>query len=68
MNFGVIFETIGLDKPAKKGLRILSFQNYKAKDSGTYTCNIKNEAGEANVELTLNIEGSFYLKLESGVF
>ncbi|EYC35471.1 hypothetical protein Y032_1045g3484 [Ancylostoma ceylanicum] len=32
-------------------------QNYKAKDSGTYTCNIKNEAGEANVELTLNIEG-----------
>lgn len=33
------------------------FQNYKAKDSGTYTCNIKNDAGEANVELTLNIEG-----------
>jgi hypothetical protein len=32
-------------------------QNYKAKDSGTYTCNIKNDAGEANVELTLNIEG-----------
>lgn len=34
-----------------------NFQNYKAKDSGTYTCNIKNDAGEANVELTLNIEG-----------
>lgn len=33
-------------------------QNYKAKDSGTYICNIKNEAGEANVELTLNIEGA----------
>ncbi|MQI27572.1 hypothetical protein EI009_24950, partial [Escherichia coli] len=31
--------------------------NYKAQDSGTYTCNIKNDAGEANVELTLNIEG-----------
>ncbi|MFH4973798.1 hypothetical protein AB6A40_000507 [Gnathostoma spinigerum] len=35
----------------------LELKNYKAKDSGTYTCNIKNEAGEANVELTLNIEG-----------
>ncbi|ETN75640.1 immunoglobulin I-set domain protein [Necator americanus] len=34
----------------------LELKNYKAKDSGTYTCNIKNEAGEANVELTLNIE------------
>lgn len=37
----------------------LCFQNYKAKDSGTYVCNIKNDAGEANVELTLNIEGTF---------
>ncbi len=37
---------------------IFSLQNYKAKDSGTYICNIKNEAGEANVELTLNIEGT----------
>lgn len=35
----------------------LELKNYKAKDSGTYTCNIKNEVGEANVELTLNIEG-----------
>uniref|UniRef100_A0A8R1HLN4 Ig-like domain-containing protein n=1 Tax=Caenorhabditis japonica TaxID=281687 RepID=A0A8R1HLN4_CAEJA len=35
----------------------LELTNYKAKDSGTYTCNIKNDAGEANVELTLNIEG-----------
>lgn len=35
----------------------LELKNYKAKDSGTYTCNIKNNAGEANVELTLNIEG-----------
>ncbi|CAD6185057.1 unnamed protein product [Caenorhabditis auriculariae] len=35
----------------------LELKNYKAKDSGTYTCNIKNDAGEANVELTLNIEG-----------
>jgi hypothetical protein len=35
----------------------LELKNYKAKDSGTYMCNIKNEAGEANVELTLNIEG-----------
>uniref|UniRef100_A0A915HQR2 Ig-like domain-containing protein n=1 Tax=Romanomermis culicivorax TaxID=13658 RepID=A0A915HQR2_ROMCU len=35
----------------------LELKNYKAKDSGTYICNIKNEAGEANVELTLNIEG-----------
>lgn len=35
----------------------LELKNYKAKDSGTYVCNIKNEAGEANVELTLNIEG-----------
>uniref|UniRef100_A0A0N5A8Y9 Immunoglobulin I-set domain protein n=1 Tax=Syphacia muris TaxID=451379 RepID=A0A0N5A8Y9_9BILA len=37
----------------------LELKNYKAKDTGTYTCNIRNEAGEANVELTLNIEGSF---------
>jgi len=36
---------------------LLELKNYKAKDSGTYTCNIKNDAGEANVELTLNIEG-----------
>lgn len=35
----------------------MNLQNYKAKDSGTYICNIKNDAGEANVELTLNIEG-----------
>lgn len=35
----------------------LELKNYKSKDSGTYICNIKNEAGEANVELTLNIEG-----------
>lgn len=35
----------------------LELKNYKAKDSGTYVCNIKNDAGEANVELTLNIEG-----------
>jgi len=35
----------------------LELKNYKAKDSGTYLSNIKNEAGEANVELTLNIEG-----------
>jgi uncharacterized protein involved in high-affinity Fe2+ transport len=35
----------------------LELKNYKAKDSGTYLANIKNEAGEANVELTLNIEG-----------
>jgi uncharacterized protein involved in high-affinity Fe2+ transport len=35
----------------------LELKNYKAKDSGTYVCNIRNEAGEANVELTLNIEG-----------
>uniref|UniRef100_F1L6B7 Disorganized muscle protein 1 n=1 Tax=Ascaris suum TaxID=6253 RepID=F1L6B7_ASCSU len=38
----------------------LELKNYKAKDSGTYTCNIKNEAGEANVELTLNIEASVF--------
>jgi len=36
---------------------LLELKNYKAKDSGTYICNIKNDAGEANVELTLNIEG-----------
>jgi len=36
---------------------LLELKNYKAKDSGTYTANIKNDAGEANVELTLNIEG-----------
>lgn len=36
----------------------LELKNYKAKDSGTYTANIKNDAGEANVELTLNIEGN----------
>jgi len=36
---------------------LLELKNYKAKDSGTYTCNIRNDAGEANVELTLNIEG-----------
>uniref|UniRef100_A0AC35U6S0 Disorganized muscle protein 1 n=1 Tax=Rhabditophanes sp. KR3021 TaxID=114890 RepID=A0AC35U6S0_9BILA len=35
----------------------LEIKNYKAKDTGTYTCNIKNDCGEANVELTLNIEG-----------
>jgi len=35
----------------------MELKNYKAKDSGTYVCNIKNEPGEANVELTLNIEG-----------
>ncbi|VDP10778.1 unnamed protein product [Soboliphyme baturini] len=35
----------------------LQLKNYQKKDSGTYLCNIKNEAGEANVELTLNIEG-----------
>jgi hypothetical protein len=39
-------------------------QNYKAKDSGTYTCNIKNDAGEANVELTLNIEGELKIKIK----
>ncbi|KHJ85053.1 hypothetical protein OESDEN_15226 [Oesophagostomum dentatum] len=33
------------------------FQNYKIEDSGTYICNIKNEAGEAEVKLTMNIEG-----------
>uniref|UniRef100_A0A0K0F2G0 Ig-like domain-containing protein n=2 Tax=Strongyloides TaxID=6247 RepID=A0A0K0F2G0_STRVS len=36
---------------------LLELRNYKAKDSGTYICNIKNDCGEANVELTLNIEG-----------
>jgi uncharacterized protein involved in high-affinity Fe2+ transport len=35
----------------------LELKNYKSKDSGTYICNIKNEAGEANCELTVNIEG-----------
>lgn len=40
---------------------LLELKNYKAKDSGTYTCNIKNDAGEANVELTLNIEGKYYV-------
>jgi hypothetical protein len=36
----------------------LELKNYKSKDSGTYLCNIKNEAGEANVEMTVNIEGA----------
>jgi len=35
----------------------LELKSYKSKDSGTYLCNIKNEAGEANVEMTVNIEG-----------
>ncbi|KHJ95909.1 immunoglobulin I-set domain protein [Oesophagostomum dentatum] len=35
----------------------LELKNYKIEDSGTYICNIKNEAGEAEVKLTLNIEG-----------
>ncbi|KFD56086.1 hypothetical protein M514_02864 [Trichuris suis] len=35
----------------------LHLKNYKAKDSGVYLCNIKNEVGEANAELTINIEG-----------
>lgn len=41
----------------KTYLAALELKNYKAKDSGTYVCNIKNEAGEANCELTVNIEG-----------
>jgi hypothetical protein len=41
----------------KQYLAQLELKNYKAKDSGTYLCNIKNEAGEANVEMTVNIEG-----------
>lgn len=43
--------------PEKQYLAQLELKNYKAKDSGTYLCNIKNEAGEANVEMTVNIEG-----------
>ncbi|XP_003369356.1 disorganized muscle protein 1 [Trichinella spiralis] len=35
----------------------LELRNYKTKDSGKYQCSIKNKAGEANVELTLNIDG-----------
>uniref|UniRef100_A0A5S6Q316 Ig-like domain-containing protein n=1 Tax=Trichuris muris TaxID=70415 RepID=A0A5S6Q316_TRIMR len=35
----------------------LHLKNYKAKDSGVYLCNIKNDVGEANAELTINIEG-----------
>ncbi|CAP34727.1 Protein CBG16886 [Caenorhabditis briggsae] len=34
----------------------LELTNYTVEDSGTYTCNIKNDAGEINVELTLDIE------------
>jgi len=41
----------------KVQLAFMELKNYKAKDSGTYVCNIKNEAGEANCELTVNIEG-----------
>uniref|UniRef100_A0A183GUM4 Ig-like domain-containing protein n=1 Tax=Heligmosomoides polygyrus TaxID=6339 RepID=A0A183GUM4_HELPZ len=40
----------------------LELKNYKANDCGTYMCNSKNESGEANVELTLNLEGlSFFV-------
>jgi hypothetical protein len=48
---------MGPDGDDKTYTAQLELKNYKAKDSGTYICNIKNEAGEANVELTLNIEG-----------
>jgi hypothetical protein len=49
--------SVAPDQAAKSHTAQLELKNYKAKDSGTYICNIKNEAGEANVELTLNIEG-----------
>ena len=50
--------SVAPDQGDKNFTAQLELKNYKAKDSGTYICNIKNEAGEANVELTLNIEGS----------
>ncbi|KAK5973607.1 Disorganized muscle protein 1 [Trichostrongylus colubriformis] len=45
------------DGPDNSFTAKLELKNYKADDSGTYTCNIKNEIGEANVEMSLKIEG-----------
>ncbi|CAJ0609929.1 unnamed protein product [Cylicocyclus nassatus] len=35
----------------------LLVKNHKVRDSGTYACTITNDAGEANVELTLDVIG-----------
>ncbi|TKR58019.1 hypothetical protein L596_030647 [Steinernema carpocapsae] len=45
-----------LSKEASAFTAQLELKDFKAKDSGVYVCNVKNQAGQANVELTLNVE------------
>jgi len=43
----------------------LTRQDPQPEDSGLYKCNIKNEFGEINANLTLNIESMTYYHLFS---
>lgn len=41
---------------------IFFFQDPSSKDGGVYKCNIKNDEGEINANLNLNIEGNILHK------
>lgn len=46
---------------------IFSFQDPSSKDGGVYKCNIRNDEGEINANLNLNIEGTVYFNFTLSV-
>lgn len=53
--------TIKIDKKDDIYYIRLELKDPGKEDSGLYKCNIKNQFGELNANLTLNVESRFYL-------